>query len=103
MPRYHVHVVTSVRVRIANIQADSPLEAARQAERLVYDPHSPIDFHSILSRAYCPRDNAVGLIATDTEWNEDATDFLVDQDGDTEYMKSEWYSPEELGTDHLMS
>ena len=74
MPKYHVHVYPVVRVLVSEVEAQSPEEACRQAERAV--------------------DVAWALKGTVVEYANDIDGFLVDMDGDTEHQLSAWYDAE---------
>lgn len=70
MPKYHVHVYPIFRVLVPNIEADSPEEACQKAEQALD-----------LDQFNRP----------EIEYADDIDGFLVDEDGDTEHLRSAFY------------
>jgi hypothetical protein len=71
MPKYHVHIYAVFRVRVPDVEADSPEEACQKAEQAV-------------DLADLPN-------GTWVDYADDIHGFLVDEDGDTEYERSTFY------------
>ena len=78
MKTYHVHAFALVRVRIPNIQAKNQKQAIRKAT-------DQLDWYRLFEIA--PKDPT----ASDIEFGEEFSHFLVDEDGDTEFKQSKWY------------
>jgi hypothetical protein len=73
MPVYTVHVFPVVHVRIPKVEASSPEEAIDKAE-------SMMDLNRELQ-------------LVNTEYAEEISHYLVDEDGDPDYSKSVWFGP----------
>ena len=70
MNRYHVHVYPVFRVRVPDVEADSPEEACEKAEQAV---------------------NFAQFAHLGLEYADGIDGFLVDEDGDTEHQRSASY------------
>ena len=86
MPRYHVHANAIVRVRVANVDADTMEEALEKT--------SDWGFYS---RLFDQRDMNfraapnTPMLVTDIEFLEEFESFLVDVDSDEEHSQSVRY------------
>jgi hypothetical protein len=69
MPKYDVHVYLEVKELICDIEADSPVDACREADRLL---------------DLCPPPN----------WTGEVDGFIVDATGDPDLIDSAWYDSE---------
>jgi len=78
---YDVHIFAEVRVKVPGIEANSQTEAIKKAEE-------QINLYNLFEREHpTPQ-------IEHTEWSERVTNYLVDEDGDTEHQKSTWYDSE---------
>jgi len=71
--KYDVHIYATVRVKVCGVEADSQAEAIKKAE-------AQTDLYDTL-----------GEPGHGTEYAEEITGFLVDEDGDTEYHNTRYY------------
>ena len=97
--RYHVHIYTSVRVRVANVDADSPMEACETAK-------ASVDFDRLLDKDFVSGDERYsppsGLpTVTDVEWADVIHEYMVDQDGDREYENTVTISTDQADAQRL--
>jgi hypothetical protein len=69
--KYTVWVYPVVRVKFADVEADSQEEAMKKVDEIA-------DFHALLDR-------------DGVEYAEDVDCFHVDEDNDPEYERSRWY------------
>ena len=76
--KYDVHIFTQVQVKVCSVDAGDQLEAIREAEQQV-------DFHGLFLNSN------PGFGASETEWAEQTDEYLVDESGDEEYLRSRWY------------
>lgn len=86
MPNYNVHVFAVVRVKVAEIEAGSQTEAIEKAQQT--------DFRGLFDREgrMWGRDlEGNSVVITQTEYAEELTHFHVDEIGDEDYAKSQWY------------
>ena len=74
MPIYDVHLFPLVRVKVRGVEADSQIAAIGKAEAMVNLPR-------LFDRT--------GEV--DTEYAEEISHFLVDEEGDPDFERSEWY------------
>jgi len=90
--KYHVHVYTVVRVKFADVEADSPQEAIDKAEESV-------NFHDLLKRDVSNYNRGAPVVVEHVEWAEEHTeDFLVDEAGDTAFKNSQMWHRNPDGT-----
>lgn len=91
MPKFHVHMYPTLRVKFANIQAETQEEALEKAEALFWE-----EFNSAISRSRFDREDcteaAEGELVT-LENAEELTAALVDVVDDPKYAQSNFYHP----------
>ena len=82
--KHTVHLYALVRVPVSDVEADSHAEAVSKASRMV-----DLDevFRDLASHA--TRLNAI-------EYADEISHVLVDEDGDSEYDRSRWYTWNEI-------
>lgn len=73
--KYKVHIFAVVRVGITDIEAESQEEAIDKAEEML-EPYSMFQ----------------DLGGMDTEYAEENAYYLVDEEGDEQYLNSKWHS-----------
>lgn len=76
--KYDVHINTLVSVKIAGVEADSQLDAIGKAEDMV-------NFSSLFDHL-CPPPGVAHV-----EWTDEHDSFLVDEEGDATYERSQVY------------
>jgi hypothetical protein len=79
--KYSVLIKAVVNVRVNHIEATSQVEAIKKAEEAV-------DLNDLF-RNYTPS----GLVQY-TEYGDENAGYLVDEEGDPEFMNSLWYKPD---------
>jgi hypothetical protein len=72
--KYDVHIYATVRVKVCGVEANSQKEAIKKAE-------AQTDLYETL-----------GESGHGTEYAEEITGFLVDEEGDTEYQQTRSYN-----------
>lgn len=77
MPEYNVHVYAIVRVKVAGIEAESPIDAITQAQEVV-----DYDYFSY----------ALSKVDDEAEYTGEDESYLVDVVGDEDYVLSRTYS-----------
>jgi len=82
MPNYHVHLYALVRVKVPNVEADSPEAACPDAAKRV-------DLDSLFH-------GVSGPYVSDVEYADEVTHYLVDLDGDTDYEESVYLDGDKL-------
>jgi hypothetical protein len=80
MPKYTVSAYPIVQVELRSVEADSQEEAIEKAI-------ASVNFTGLF-RSARTADVSVGSV----EWCEDFEQFLVDEEGDSDYVKSKWYT-----------
>ena len=79
--RYNVHFYCVVRAMVANVEADTQIEAITKAEESV-------DFDLLFN------DKSGRAGAHHTEYAEEIVEYLVDEMGDDEFERSHFYGPD---------
>lgn len=76
--KYRVHLFAVVRISVGDVEANSQIEAIDTAKQQT-------NFHTIFRGDWGHN--------VQTEWAEEISYYLVDEEGDEEYQKSEYYGP----------
>jgi hypothetical protein len=82
--KYKVHLFAVVRVRIDNIEATSQLEAIKKAE-------NDTDLYRQFLWESRGGEGGTDPYVNHTEWADEISHVLVDEEGDEEYEQSGWY------------
>ena len=85
MAKYHVHCYAIVRVRVANVEAETPQQAIEQAVEA-------IDWHRTFPERNYPDSDSKPLCITDMSFAEGFDGYLVDVDGDKDCEQSKYYA-----------
>jgi phosphoribosylanthranilate isomerase len=76
--KYDVHIYATVRVKVCGVEAESQVEAIKNAEA-----------NTNLHELFPYKTQADG---TETEYAEEVTGYLVDEHGDAEYSRTRYYN-----------
>jgi hypothetical protein len=85
MPKYHVHVYATCRVKVWNVEAESQ----QAATQLAYD--AAVELLGMIPDSTSEEPPRGECIPEFAGYAEEVTSFLVDEDGDTEYANSQVY------------
>jgi len=81
--KYNVHVYVTVRVKVLDVEANSPEEAIKRVR-------DHVNLNDLMNRSH-PLSNV-----EDVEFVDEITGYLVDEQGDEEHERSRFY---EAGTE----
>ena len=86
MATYNVHIYAVVRIKVMGVEASGMEQATEKAENYA-------DLHRLFNRNHCHNGDEVECNLPDMhiehcEFAEDIVDFLVDEQGDTEFTHS---------------
>ena len=76
--KYNVHVYVTVRVKVLDVEANSPEEAIKRV-------HDHVNLNDLMSRSH-PLSNVEHV-----EFVDEITGYLVDEHGDEEHERSRFY------------
>jgi len=84
--KYHVHVYTIVRIKVANVEADNQEEAIRAAEDF-------INYREVIDKEFPKSPDRLTQVEH-IEWTEEETsEYLVDEVGDDSFSNSKFWKP----------
>lgn len=83
MPKYNVTMQVLVSVRIPGIEAESQEEALKKADQVAES--NDAELHRLFNH-YQPMPGVEW-----TEYSQEADSYLVDEEGDTDFSRSQWY------------
>jgi hypothetical protein len=82
--KYNVHVFAVVRVKVAGVEADSQTEAIEKARACV-------DWYGTFENISVRGKHVPGVHIDATEFAEEFSHYLVDEQDDPEYNNSQWF------------
>ena len=92
---FDVHLFAVVRVKVTGVEADSASEAAAKADKSV-EPCAIFDeaLNAASADVVGWRDRLPGAKIEYVEFADEIVDYLVDEQGDEEFLNSRWFGPD---------